>query len=82
MRRLSEINSDYSPDVKQTQNLNKEHMDGPLPECFSQRVRQFKVLAFDGIVVKTKERDSYIRIDNKHCMKSGIFVPVNARKSP
>lgn len=66
MRRLSEMeNSDYSPDVKQTQNLDKEHTDGPLPECFSQWVHQFKVLAFDGIVVKAKERDSCIRIDNK-----------------
>lgn len=59
MRRLSEMeNGDYSPDVKETQKLYKEHMDGPVPECFSRRVCQFKVLAFDGIVVKSKERDS------------------------
>lgn len=71
--RLSEMeNSDYSPDVKQTQNLKKEHTDGPLPECFSQRVRQFKVLAFDGIVVKAKDRDSCIRIDNKFILVQNI----------
>lgn len=73
MLRLSEMeNSDYSPDVKQTQNLKKEHTDGPLPECFSQRVRQFKVLAFDGIVVKAKDRDSCIRIDNKFILVQNI----------
>ncbi len=73
IRRLSEIeNSDYSLDVKQAQNLDKEHMDGPVPECFSQQVRQFKVLAFDGIVVKANERDSCIRIDNKLILVQNI----------
>lgn len=58
-------NGNYSPDVKETQKLYIEHLDGPVPECFSQWVCQFKVLAFDGIVVKSKERGYCIRTDNK-----------------
>lgn len=47
-------------------------MDGPVPDCYSSRVCQFKVLAFDGIVVKSKERDSCIRIDNKLILVQNI----------
>ncbi|GAA6081362.1 uncharacterized protein LOC113085053 isoform X1 [Tachysurus ichikawai] len=67
MRRLSDIeNSNYSCDVQEAiQKLDKEHTNGPVPECFSQQARQFKVLAIDDIVVKLNERDSCVKIDNQ-----------------
>ena len=67
IHRLSEReNGIYSPDVKEASHkVDKEHTDGPVPECLSQQARQFKVLTFDDVVVKSKERDSCIKIDNK-----------------
>lgn len=70
IRRLSEIeNSSSSTDVEEaTKKLDKEHMDGPVPECFSRQVRQFKVLAIDDIIVKPNERDLCIKcFSPKHC---------------
>ncbi|XP_048010162.1 uncharacterized protein si:dkey-242h9.3 isoform X1 [Megalobrama amblycephala] len=74
IRRLSEMENDsYSSDVKEaTQKLENEHMDGPVPECFSQQVRQYRVLATDDVVVKVKERDCCIRIDKKLVLVQNI----------
>lgn len=74
MRRLSEIeNSNYSCDVEEAiKKLDKEHTDGPVPECFSQQAHQFKVLAMDDVVVKLNERDSCVRIDNKLVLVQNI----------
>lgn len=74
MRRLSEIkNSNYSCDVEEAiKKLDKEHTDGPVPECFSQQAHQFKVLAIDDVVVKLNERDSCVRIDNKLVLVQNI----------
>lgn len=74
MRRLSEMeNGSYSPDVKEaTQKLENEHMDGPVPECFSRQVCQYKVLVSDDVVVKVKERDCCIKIENKLVLVQNI----------
>ncbi len=74
MRRLSEMeNGSYSPNVKEaTQKLENEHMDGPVPECFSRQVRQYKVLVSDDVVVKVKERDCCIKIENKLVLVQNI----------
>lgn len=74
MRRLSEMeNGSYSPNVKEaTQKLENEHMDGPVPECFSRHVRQYKVLVSDDVVVKVKERDCCIKIENKLVLVQNI----------
>lgn len=74
MRRLSEMeNGSYSPDVKEaTQKLENEHMDGPVPECFSRQVRQYKGLVSDDVVVKVKERDCCIKIENKLVLVQNI----------
>ncbi|XP_067229733.1 uncharacterized protein [Chanodichthys erythropterus] len=74
IRRLSEMENDsYSSDVKEaTQKLENEHMDGPVPECFSQQVRQYRVLATDDVVVKVKERDCCIKIDKKLLLVQNI----------
>ncbi|GAA6097846.1 uncharacterized protein LOC113076649 isoform X1 [Tachysurus ichikawai] len=74
MRRLSEIeNSNYNCDVQEAiQKLDKEHTNGPVPECFSQQARQFKVLAIDDIVVKLNERDSCVKIDNQLVLVQNI----------
>lgn len=66
-------NCSYSPNVKEgIHKLGQEHMDGPVPECFLRQIRQFKVLAIDGIVVKPKERYSCIRTDNKFVFVQNI----------
>lgn len=73
IRRLSEMENCYSPNVKEaTPKLEKEHMDGPVPEGFSRQIRQFKVLAIDCMVVKPKERDSCIRTDNMFVLVQNI----------
>lgn len=74
MRRLSEMeNGSYSPIVKEaTQKLENEHMDGSVPESFSRQVRQYKVLVSDDVVVKVKERDCCIKIENKLVLVQNI----------
>ncbi|KAA0709184.1 hypothetical protein E1301_Tti017629 [Triplophysa tibetana] len=66
-------NSSSSTDVEEaTKKLDKEHMDGPVPECFSLQICQFKVLAIDDIIVKPNERDSCIKIDKKFIVVQNI----------
>lgn len=66
IRRLSE--QEYAicnpDDEDASPKVDKEHTDGPVPNCLSQQARQFKVLTFDAVVVKSKERDSCVKVDN------------------
>lgn len=74
IRRLSEIENITSTDIKEaSEKLKSEHKDGPVPECFSPQVRQYKVLATDGVVVSVKERDCCIKIDKKLVLVQNII---------
>ncbi|XP_019735241.1 uncharacterized protein LOC109521683 isoform X3 [Hippocampus comes] len=83
LRRLSEMeNDDFNPDVKETPKLYKEHMDGPVPDDFSQRM--FHIVVFDD--TSEVEVVPSVWMKNGECMwppnKSDVAKAVKSQECP
>lgn len=77
IRRLSEIaeaSSNCNLNAQTSKDYKSEHTEGPVSKFFTREVEQFKVLSMDGAVIKTTNRDSCIKINNRLVLVENIFV--------
>lgn len=73
IRKLSEQeNVIYNLDKEASPKVDKEHTDGPVPKCLSQQACQFKVLTFGDVVLKSKERDSCVKVESNLVLVQNI----------